>query len=167
MKKKKRCWLKQDKVASNENQISKTDISLRATKYHERDPLSCHINICNFKSCRFAYFFITYWSRLIFFLKTMAASASPMASQLRSSLSSAAIARRLAVPKGISGPSFGVYPTKRISSFTVRAAQTDKVFILKLTIGQDADQIMCQIYKLLMQISIPIINHAVWYLEKI
>ncbi|KAF8088540.1 hypothetical protein N665_0538s0035 [Sinapis alba] len=56
----------------------------------------------------------------------MAASASPMASQLRSSLSSPLFARRLAVPKGISGPSFGVFPTKRISSFTVRAAQTDK-----------------------------------------
>ncbi|KAH0928963.1 hypothetical protein HID58_014690 [Brassica napus] len=60
------------------------------------------------------------------FSKTMAASASPMASQLRSSLSSTSIARRLAVPKGISGPSFGVYPTKRISSFTVRAVQSDK-----------------------------------------
>ncbi|CAH8361920.1 unnamed protein product [Eruca vesicaria subsp. sativa] len=56
----------------------------------------------------------------------MAASASPMASQLKSSFSSASIARRLPVPKGISGPPFGVYPTKRISSFTVRAVQSDK-----------------------------------------
>nr|CAB53034.1 photosystem I subunit XI precursor [Arabidopsis thaliana] len=56
----------------------------------------------------------------------MAASASPMASQLRSSFSSASLSQRLAVPKQFSGAPFGVSPTKRVSSFTVRAVKSDK-----------------------------------------
>ncbi|CAN6892426.1 unnamed protein product [Brassica oleracea] len=56
----------------------------------------------------------------------MATTASPMASQLRLSFCSATNVRRLAVPKGISGAPFGVSPTKKTFSFTVRALQSDK-----------------------------------------
>ncbi|CAI0459529.1 unnamed protein product [Linum tenue] len=56
----------------------------------------------------------------------MAATASPMASQLKSSFTSPA-RKGLIVPKGISGASFRVLPTsRRSSSFTVKAIQADK-----------------------------------------
>ncbi|CAL1393082.1 unnamed protein product [Linum trigynum] len=56
----------------------------------------------------------------------MAATASPMASQLKSSFTSS-VRKGLIVPKGISGASFRVLPTsRRSSSFTVKAIQADK-----------------------------------------
>ncbi len=53
----------------------------------------------------------------------MATTASPMASQLKSSLAPS-LGRRLAIPRGISGAPFRVSPNKR--SFTVKAVQADK-----------------------------------------
>ena len=54
----------------------------------------------------------------------MATTASPMASQLKSSLAPS-LGRRLVIPGGISGAPFRVSPNKR--SFTVKAVQADKV----------------------------------------
>ncbi|KDP45210.1 hypothetical protein JCGZ_15075 [Jatropha curcas] len=54
-----------------------------------------------------------------------AASASPMASQLKSRFSSS-ITRGLVIPRGISGAPFRVSPTKRSSCFTVKAIQSEK-----------------------------------------
>ncbi|XP_021907147.1 photosystem I reaction center subunit XI, chloroplastic [Carica papaya] len=55
----------------------------------------------------------------------MAASASPMASQLKSSFASS-LTRGQVIPRGISGAPFRVSPTKRTHSFTVKAVQSDK-----------------------------------------
>ncbi|KAF8005671.1 hypothetical protein BT93_K0066 [Corymbia citriodora subsp. variegata] len=54
-----------------------------------------------------------------------AATASPMASQLKSSFASSS-ARSLIAPKGLSGSSFRALPTKRTHSFTVKAIQSEK-----------------------------------------
>ncbi|OMP07428.1 Photosystem I PsaL, reaction centre subunit XI [Corchorus olitorius] len=56
----------------------------------------------------------------------MAATASPMASQLKSSFTSS-VTRGLLVPRGISGAPFRVSPGKRtLPCFTVKAVQSDK-----------------------------------------
>ncbi|CAN1182009.1 Photosystem I reaction center subunit XI, chloroplastic [Linum perenne] len=60
-----------------------------------------------------------------------ATTASPMASQLKSSFSTSSLRRSaaLVVPKGISGSSLRVFPTRRAassSSFTVKAIQSEK-----------------------------------------
>ncbi|GMP48709.1 hypothetical protein CsSME_00015974 [Camellia sinensis var. sinensis] len=55
----------------------------------------------------------------------MAATASPMASQLRSSFASST--RGLIIPKGISAAPLRVLPCRRNSSFTIKAVQTDKL----------------------------------------
>ncbi|XP_065876277.1 photosystem I reaction center subunit XI, chloroplastic [Euphorbia lathyris] len=56
----------------------------------------------------------------------MAATASAMASQLKSSFASSSLTKGLAVPKGISGSPFRLSPSKRSSSFSVKAIQSDK-----------------------------------------
>lgn len=56
----------------------------------------------------------------------MATTASPMASQLKSSFTSS-VARRLVIPRGISGAPFRVSPSKRTPCFTVKAIQAEKV----------------------------------------
>ncbi|KAI3418601.1 uncharacterized protein J3R85_013664 [Psidium guajava] len=56
-----------------------------------------------------------------------AATASPMASQLKSSFASSSSARSLIAPKGLSSSSFRVLPAKRTPSFTVKAVQSEKV----------------------------------------
>ncbi|XP_031248380.1 photosystem I reaction center subunit XI, chloroplastic [Pistacia vera] len=55
----------------------------------------------------------------------MAAVASPMASQLKSSFTSS-VTRGLVTPKGISGAPFRLAPSKRAPRFTVKAVQADK-----------------------------------------
>ncbi|EEF35128.1 photosystem I reaction center subunit XI, chloroplastic [Ricinus communis] len=55
----------------------------------------------------------------------MATTASPMASQLKSSFASS-VTRGLGVPRGISGNPFRVSPAKRATSFTVKAIQSEK-----------------------------------------
>lgn len=55
------------------------------------------------------------------------AAASPMATQLRTS--SFVTNRVLAAPKGLSGSSFKVIPGKRVSTFTVKAIQSEKVCV--------------------------------------
>ncbi|KAK3406204.1 hypothetical protein EUGRSUZ_K02362 [Eucalyptus grandis] len=57
-----------------------------------------------------------------------AATASPMATQLKSSFasSSSSSARSLIAPKGLSGSSFRALPTRRTHSFTVKAIQSEK-----------------------------------------
>ncbi|KAG9445713.1 hypothetical protein H6P81_011841 [Aristolochia fimbriata] len=56
-----------------------------------------------------------------------AASASPMASQLKSNFPPSSITRGLLAPKGISSSPLRVLPSKKkLCSFTVRAVQTDK-----------------------------------------
>ncbi|KNA02730.1 hypothetical protein SOVF_215930 [Spinacia oleracea] len=53
----------------------------------------------------------------------MAATTSPMASQLKSGFTTKA----LVVPKGISGPALRGFPSpRRHTSFTVRAIKTEK-----------------------------------------
>ncbi|GAV76528.1 LOW QUALITY PROTEIN: PsaL domain-containing protein/Abhydrolase_6 domain-containing protein [Cephalotus follicularis] len=54
-----------------------------------------------------------------------ASTASPMASQLKSSFASS-LTRVLVAPKGISGSPFRVLPCRRSSCFTVKAVQADK-----------------------------------------
>ncbi|KAK9159428.1 hypothetical protein Syun_005769 [Stephania yunnanensis] len=55
------------------------------------------------------------------------AAASPMASQLKSNFASSISRGLLVSPKGLSGSSFKVLPSKRrTNSFTVRAVQADK-----------------------------------------
>lgn len=54
-----------------------------------------------------------------------AATASPMASQLKSSFASSS-SRSLIAPKGLSGSSFRASPTRRTRSFTVKAIQSEK-----------------------------------------
>uniref|UniRef100_A0A7N0TZ77 Photosystem I reaction center subunit XI, chloroplastic n=1 Tax=Kalanchoe fedtschenkoi TaxID=63787 RepID=A0A7N0TZ77_KALFE len=51
------------------------------------------------------------------------ASASPMASQLKSTFT---VNRVRAAPKGLSGSSFKVIPCRRLSTFTVNAIQSEK-----------------------------------------
>lgn len=124
-----------DKITSNENQIHQTHGYVRATTILRTNPLFCHISICNLKFRRLLISSSHTQTRFYSNFRReqqqqkMAASASPMASQLRSSFSSTSLSRRLAVPKGISGASFGVSPTKRVSSFTIRAVKSDKVYI--------------------------------------
>ncbi|CAO2832572.1 unnamed protein product [Amaranthus hypochondriacus] len=52
----------------------------------------------------------------------MAATTSPMASQLKSAFTT----RSLVTPKGISGPAFRPFPTSRRTPFTVKAIQSEK-----------------------------------------
>lgn len=71
----------------------------------------------------------------------MAATASPMASQLKSSFTSS-VTRGLVVPRGISGAPFRVSPGKRTPCFSVKAVQADKVgeclvdFLLMIALGK-------------------------------
>ncbi|KAL6142982.1 hypothetical protein ACLB2K_061257 [Fragaria x ananassa] len=55
------------------------------------------------------------------------ASASPMASQLKSTFTSP-VSRGLLAPKGLSASPLRLFPSKRSSSFTIKATQTDKPF---------------------------------------
>ncbi|KAL6132422.1 hypothetical protein ACLB2K_064665 [Fragaria x ananassa] len=55
------------------------------------------------------------------------ASASPMASQLKSTFTSP-VSRALLAPKGLSASPLRLFPSKRSSSFTIKATQTDKPF---------------------------------------
>lgn len=58
----------------------------------------------------------------------MAASASPTASQLKSSFpSSSSSLRVLIAPRGISGSPLQKLPSRRVARFTVQAIQADKV----------------------------------------
>ncbi|KAM1468296.1 hypothetical protein ACFX2I_033276 [Malus domestica] len=55
------------------------------------------------------------------------ASASPMASQLKSSFTSPITTRpSLLSPKGLSTSPFWLFPSKRLSSFPIKAVQSDK-----------------------------------------
>ncbi|KAL8146729.1 photosystem I reaction center subunit XI, chloroplastic-like [Apium graveolens] len=56
----------------------------------------------------------------------MAAAASTMASQLKSSFTSSLTGGGLVSPKGISGAPLRVLPSRRNSSFTIKAVQADK-----------------------------------------
>lgn len=61
----------------------------------------------------------------------MAATASPMASQLKSSfVASTPSSRGLIAPKGISGSPLQAFPSRRTASLTIRAVQADKVSIV-------------------------------------
>ncbi|XP_050384283.1 photosystem I reaction center subunit XI, chloroplastic [Argentina anserina] len=55
------------------------------------------------------------------------ASASPMASQLNSTFTSP-VSRALLAPKGLTASPLRLLPSKRSSSFTIKATQTDKPF---------------------------------------
>ena len=55
----------------------------------------------------------------------MAATTSPMASQLKSGFTT----RSLVIPKGISGPALRGSPTFRRTPFIIKAVQSEKVYI--------------------------------------
>ncbi|CAM8979779.1 unnamed protein product [Rhodiola kirilowii] len=54
------------------------------------------------------------------------ASASPMASQLKSTFTANRVLAAAASPKGLSGSSFKLLPSRRVSTFTVKAIQSEK-----------------------------------------